>query len=93
MKFEDRKGSIGPRVQRLLYKDVFVFLITGFGGCWCETRGCDGYLPTNKKVRIRKQSDGSVVYTKTGRNNVKLNPKKDYTEQDVMKIVKENYDL
>ena len=93
LKFENRNNSSTPSIKRLAHKDVYIYYIGVYAGCSCDYVGCDQNHLVSQNVKVRKQIDGSIVLSKSGRTKVKLNPKKEYTGREILKIAEENYEL
>ena len=93
MKFENRNGSLNPYIGRLEYKEFYIYLIEFYVGCDCDYLGCEDYRIKAKSIKVRRKDTEEVVLTKSQTHRLKLDRTKNYTEEEVLKITIQNFDI
>jgi hypothetical protein len=97
MEFEERNNSGVPRIQRIKYKDYYIYIISYYDGCNCGYIACDSMYLVSVKLKVRLASkiyeDCKLVRTSDDRSYVRLDKKVDYTPIDVLDIALKNYEI
>ena len=88
--FEIRTNSSSPRISRLKYNDVYIYLIQLFYGCDCGYIGCDDMKKSGQKIKVRSL-DGKLIKSKKGTTAVNLPWNKTISEKQIIGYYNQYY--